>query len=374
MSNSKIYNVIGIMSGTSMDGVDISLIRTDGRKNIKIIYEKSYEYSDVYRSKLKKLIKNLPNTKNQQFLYCKKNDEFITKSFIRYIEKFINEIKPKMVDIHLIGLSGQTITHNPDKGYSIQLGSGKKIYQKLKIPIVVNFRENDLKNGGQGAPIGSFYHKYLLSKFNKKSCIINLGGIANITFANKIKLISYDMGMANSLIDDLCFYFFKKKFDRNGTYAEKGKIIEDIFSLYKQNSYFKKNFPKSLDRYHFNFILKKLKKNKPKDAIHTASMMTVYSIIEGIKLIKEKINTVILTGGGRKNLFIKKELKKKFKLSNTRITNIENFGFNGDMIEAQMFGFLAVRSIKKLPLSNPTTTGVKISISGGVCYGNLIKN
>ena len=185
MSNLKIYNVIGIMSGTSMDGVDFSLISTDGQNYTKILFELNYEYSVIYKNRLKKLIKNLPLNMKQQLIYSKKNEKFITINFIRYIKKFMNEVKFPSIKVDLIGLSGQTILHNPDKGYSIQLGSGKEVNKELKIPVVADFRENDLNNGGQGAPIGSYYHKSIIKNLNKKACILNIGGIANITYLNK---------------------------------------------------------------------------------------------------------------------------------------------------------------------------------------------
>jgi len=374
MSNYKTYTVIGIMSGTSMDGVDFSLIKTDGNNYTNIIFEKNYEYPENYVKKLKKLIKYLPKTKKSQLLYAKKNEKFITDKFIHYIKKFIKNIKPKSNKIDLIGISGQTIFHNPNKKYSIQLASGKEIYKEIKIPIIANFRQNDLLHGGQGAPIGSFYHKSILDKIYKKACIINLGGIANITFENKKKLISYDIGPGNALIDDLCNYYYKKKFDRNGLLGKKGMLIKNIFYKFFEDIYFKKKYPKSLDRNHFILFFYELTKHKANDAIHTASMMTVYSIIKELNLIREKIELVILTGGGRKNLFIKENIIKKLKLKKIIIKDIENYGFNGDMIEAQMFAYLAVRSIKKLPLSLPTTTGVKKPKTGGVKYGKLIKN
>ena len=371
MSNYKIYAVIGIMSGTSMDGLDLSLIKTDGKNYTKIIFEKNYEYSFNYRKKIKKLIKNLPKTKFSQLLYVKKNEKFITNKFLHYIKQFIKTIKPRIINIDLIGLSGQTIFHNPNQKYSIQLASAKEIYKKLKIPIIANFRQNDLFYGGQGAPIGSFYHKNILDKINKKACIINLGGIANITFANHKKLISYDMGIANALVDDLCNYFYNKKFDKNGIFANNGKLIKSIFNKFKNDKYFTKKYPKSLDRNYFHLSFNELIKHNSNDAIHTASMMAVFSVISGLQFIREKINLVILTGGGRKNLFLTKNIKKELKLKAIKLTNIEEYGFNGDMIEAQMFGYLAVRSLKKLPLSLPTTTGVIKPKTGGVMYGKI---
>ena len=364
------------MSGTSMDGVDFSFIQTDGINYIKIIYEKSYEYSSNYKNKLRILVKDLPKNKKDQLKYAKYNEEFITNNFIKFIKNFIKISKKetKSKAINLIGLSGQTIFHHPKKHYSIQLANGKIIYKEIKIPIVVNFRQKDLLNGGQGAPIGSFYHKSILDKINKKACIINLGGISNLTFANKKKLISYDLGPANALIDDLCRYFYNKNFDNNGLFANKGKLIQTIYSHFKKDIFLKKKYPKSLDRNHFYLYYKELCKFNANDAIHTASMMSVYCITNGIKLIKEKIELIILTGGGRKNLFLKKNLIKILKNRKIKVKNIEIFKYNGDMIEAQMFGYLAVRSLKKLPLSLPSTTGVTKAVSGGIKYGKLTKD
>ena len=135
--------------------------------------------------------------------------------------------------------------------------------------------------------------------------------------------------------------------------------------------FFKQKYPKSLDRNYFILFFKELIKYKANDDIHTASMMSVYSIISGLNLLKHKIELIILTGGGRKNLFIKKKLQKIIKSKNIIITNIDNYGFNGDMVEAQMFGYLAVRSIKKLPLSLPSTTGVSKPMSGGVLHNKF---
>ena len=138
--------------------------------------------------------------------------------------------------------------------------------------------------------------------------------------------------------------------------------------------YFKKKYPKSLDRDYFSLFFNELIKYKADDAIHTASMMTIESIISGLKLLKYRIEIIILTGGGRKNLFIKRNLQKILNKKKIKITNIENYHINGDMVEAQMFGYLGVRSIKKLPLSTPSTTGVRTSTTGGIKYGKLIED
>ena len=369
MSIEKVYNVIGIMSGTSMDGIDCSYVRTDGVNFVSIINENSYKYSYNYRNKLKKIIKyfnNIKSSKEKQDI--KKFENIVTNKFIQIIKKFIKDYNIKHSSIDYIGVSGQTVLHVPKYKKTIQLGLCKKIQKKLQIKIVGNFRENDIKKGGQGAPIGAFYHQYILNNYSSAAAIINLGGIANICYSDKKKLIAFDLGPANVLIDDLMHYFYNKNYDKNGNKAFKGNLDKKLIDFYKKDIFFKLNYPKSLDREYFKKYFNHLKKLKNINSIHTASMMTIISINLGLKLIKKKIKELIITGGGRKNLFLIKTLKKQFKNKGINIVLIDNLNFNGDLLEAQAFAYLTVRCVRKLPLSLPTTTGVKKPTLGGVLY------
>ncbi len=369
MSIVKVYNVIGIMSGTSMDGIDCSYVNTDGMNFVSIINENSYKYSQNYKNKLKKIIKYLNNIKSlEKKQHIKNFENIVTNKFIQVIKKFIKNYNIKHSSIDYIGVSGQTVLHDPKNKKTIQLGSCKKIQKKLQIKIVGNFRENDMKNGGQGSPIGVFYHQYILNNYSSPAAIINLGGIANICYSHKKELIAFDLGPANVLIDDLMLYFYKKNYDKNGNKAIKGKLDKKLIDFYKKDDFFKLNYPKSLDREYFKKYFNQLKKLKKNNAIHTASMMTIICIDLGLKLIKKKINELIITGGGRKNLFLINVLKKQFKKKGINIVLIDNLNFNGDLLEAQAFAYLAVRSVKKLPLSLPTTTGVKKPTLGGILY------
>ena len=367
MSIRKKYNVIGIMSGTSMDGLDCSFIKTNGTNFVKIIHESTYEFTPHYKNKLRKIILNAPkNNVTQQIKYFYENEDYITNNLLKYINIFISKINRKKNFIDLIGISGQTVLHNPQKKISIQLGSCSKISKILHIPVIGNFRENDIINGGQGAPIGSFYHQFILNKILKKSAIVNLGGISNITYGSTKELISFDMGPGNALIDDLAYFFYKKRFDHKGNYAKKGRLIKGILNKFQKDIFFNQNYPKSLDREYFNRFFNILKNKKNIDSIHTATMMSVMSIIMGIKLLKKNIEKIIVTGGGRKNNFLMKIIANK--LNKIEIIDIDKLGYNGDLLEAQMFAYLAVRSLKKLPLSTPHTTGVKKTITGGYLY------
>ena len=246
-----------------------------------------------------------------------------------------------------------------------QLGNGKKIAKNLKIKTISNLRDNDIKNGGQGAPIGSYYHKFLIQKFKEKVIIVNLGGIANFSTIVSRTLLSSDIGPANCLSDDLCNYFFKKKFDNDGNYARKGKIDNKLIEKFKKDKFFKKKFPKSLDRNYFRNYFNKLIKLNKYDALMTANYMTYIGFKELLKNKKFKIERILLTGGGRKNKLLKEILMNKL---NKKIELIDKYKINGDLVEAQMFAYIGMRSFKNLEISNKNTTGVKKNLSGGILY------
>ncbi len=363
MNNLKMYRVLGIMTGTSMDGIDISLIQTNGNKLVKIISEKSYQYSKNNHI----ILKNINKKDYQNNIKLSQLNIKYSNLLIKFIHKFLKEKRIKKNKLDLVSISGQTIIHDPKNKISIQIGCPQFISNKLKLKVASNFRSNDLKSGGQGAPIGSFYHKYLINKINKNSLIINLGGVANFALLYKNILFSSDIGPANAISDDLMLYFFNKKFDKNGFVASNGKKNKTIINKYKNDTFFKKKYPKSLDRNHFHYLIKKLMNLKPEDALCTAIHLTIYAIIE---LLKEKIcsniNEIIITGGGRKNKLMIQLLKTSIK--NININVIDKYKLNGDLIEAQMFAYIGVRSLKKNIISLPTTTGVKKGITGGRIY------
>ena len=364
-NNKSIYNVLGIMSGTSMDGIDISLVETNGTNHLKIIKEKSYNYSIKIQKKFKNIIENKPRQKNKIKKYFYDNEDIFNFIIILYIKKFIKEFKIKNNYIDLISLSGQTVYHNPLEQISIQLGSGKEIANQFKIKTISNLRDNDIKHKGQGAPIGSYYHRYILKKLNNNSIIINLGGIANYSAIIKNNTYSSDIGPANCIIDDLTNYFFNKKFDKNGYLSSKGKPNKKILKSFEKDNFFVKKSPKSLDRNYFHKYHKRLLKIDKYDALSTATHMILIGFKKFIESLNFEFQNIILTGGGRNNKFLLKILRNNI---NKKIYLIDNFKINGDLVESQMFAYIGIRSIKKLIISNKFTTGVKKSISGGKLF------
>ena len=363
MKKKKIYKVLGIMTGTSMDGIDISYTSTDGINKIKIFKEKSYQYS------LKEQIglKNIKIKKISQTKLINNQDIIVSSLIIKYLKKFFKEFNIIKNNIDYISLSGQTVLHIPNKKITIQLGNPKLISNFFKINVISNFRINDIKHGGQGAPIGAFYHKLLIKKINSHSIIINLGGVANFALKYKNNFISSDIGPANAISDDLMLYYYNKKYDKNGKIASRGNVNKKLFDLFKNDKFFKKKFPKSLDRNNFNYLFDKLKKIDAFDALRTSLNFTIFSILYLLdNKICSNINEIIFTGGGRKNKYLISQLRK---LKNElKISIIDDYGFNGDLIESQMFAYISIRSLKKLILSTPYTTGVNKSITGGNLY------
>ena len=372
----KIYTTLGLMSGTSMDGVDASIIQTDGESKYKAIFDKYFEYpSSIYQNltKLRDKIKSSKDLKKYQ-----KEIKTIEKDITIFHAKAVNEILAnERINVDFIGFHGQTIFHNAKEKITKQIGDGKLLSKLTKKKVVYDFRQNDLNNSGQGAPLTPIFHKLLTKKkrINLPVNLLNLGGIANVTYIKNNKpngLVSYDVGPGNCLIDAWIRKKTKKKYDDKGAIAKAGKInkiILDAIHFYFnfiEGKHDKTGLPKrSLDISDFN-LTDDFKKLSLEDGAATLTEFTSQIIISAIKeknLEKEK---VILCGGGRKNNFLVDKLKEK----GIDLKLIDEYGVDGDFIESQAFAYLAIRSYLKLPISFPSTTGVKMPCTGGLIVKN----
>ena len=241
--------VIGTMSGTSLDGVDVSIVKTDG----KVLQDLNKNFTQKYSKYLIQEIKNLINNKNYSQDCINKLCKEITSIYIIAIKKAFDNFKHK---IDIISLHGQTIYHSAYEKKSLQIIDARKISNYFKVPVVFNFRANDLKNGGQGAPLAPVYHKYLISKnnINGPACFINIGGISNLTYIDDKNIIGFDTGPGNVLINDFVQLRTKHSYDNLGEFSKLGSKDNEVLNEFISHSFFLKKFPKSADRNEFHEV------------------------------------------------------------------------------------------------------------------------
>jgi len=359
---------VGLMSGTSGDGVDASIMKTNGINNYELIKDKYFEYDlDIFKD-----IHNLKEKihKYEHLDIFKKELNNLERKITIFHAKIIKELD--VDEKTIIGFHGQTIYHNPKEKISKQLGDGRLLSQLTNRDVVFNFRNNDILNGGQGAPLTPVFH-HLLSIQNKISlpvCFLNIGGISNITIVkdseNLLKLISKDIGPGNCLIDSWVRKNSNEKFDKDGRLATSGTKNEIIFEQAQELYMNRNNKKKSFDTNDFDISF--VRGLNLADGVATLTDFTACIIAEELSLsfknFNEKIQDILLCGGGRKNKILIKKIKERMS-SNINLRFIDDYKINGDFIESQAFAFLAVRTVKQLPISYPNTTGCKDACLGG---------
>jgi len=378
----KIFTSIGLMSGTSMDGVDLSVIKSDGNDQFSSIYDTYKEFDDGLYKQLISLRDKISNFKDLKTHSIEIND--VEKKFTLFNSQLINEVIGDIKeDIDLIGFHGQTVFHDPKIQISKQLGDGRLLSSLFKKIVINNFRQNDLNHGGQGAPLTPIFHS-LISKIIQKNFklklpinIINIGGITNITqikedLNNSINFFAYDVGPGNCLIDDWVRNNKDLKFDKDGNYANIGKVDDLILNQAIDNFEFK-SYETSLDVKDFDTSF--VKGLSFEDGCATLTKFTAYLIADGLRKINKQNNInphhYIICGGGRKNKSLMQSIENYLVNKNIIIKDIDDYNFDGNFIESQAFAYLAIRSYLKLPISFPSTTRSKKAISGGDILQNF---
>ena len=361
----KNLSALGFMSGTSGDGVDTSIISSDGKDITNIKYNRFDPYPISLSNKIHRVKENI----------LERQDLLRYSSDIRELEiqitKFHADIANKVaqeINFDLIGFHGHTIYHNSDEKISKQIGHGINLSKITKKTVVYDFRQEDIKNGGEGAPLSPIYHLAIIKEFYKKNkvkipiSILNIGGIANITEIDKdFKITSRDIGPGNCLIDMWVRKNSDKLFDENGNFADKGKTDKFIFDQYLDNYYYSKiNSKRSLDINDFDISFAKGLSLENGSA-------TITDLTSELLSKKIGTNDIYVCGGGRKNKSLINSLKNK--ISNN-ILSIDDLNINGDYIESQAFAYLAVRSYLRLPITFPSTTNCEEPSIGGT----IIKN
>ncbi len=374
---SKSFYSLGLMSGTSMDGVDVSIINSDGSAKFKGILNKYFEYSEDLHKNLISSRDKINSSKDLK-VHSKELD-FLQKEITLFHSKAVNEVVKEIdFNIDIIGFHGQTIFHNAGERISIQLGDGNLLSQLVKKKVVYDFRQNDLKNGGQGAPLAPIFHKIISKeiKIDPPLCILNLGGIANITAIESdedLTLVSCDIGPGNCLIDEWVRKNAGKKYDKDGSIAKSGKTNAAILNQALDNN--ESLITKNILSYDAkDFDLNFVRGLSLEDGAATITEFTGSVLGEGIlnffKKLGNKPKKILVCGGGRKNLTLIQSIKEKL-VEKITIENIDKYGLDGDFIESQAFAYLAIRSFLKLPISFPKTTGCKEPSTGGVLVQNF---
>ena len=376
----KLYTTLGLMSGTSGDGVDLSVIKTDGIEFFEVIANSYHEYPQEIYENYMNLI-HIINSKTDIKLHENLIKEFERKYTIlnaHLISKLKKNISEK---IDLIGFHGQTIYHNPEKKISKQIGNAKLLFELTKTKIIYDFRTKDIEKGGQGAPLTPVFHNMLAKNLNlTPSIFLNIGGILNATTnISKNKFVATDIGPGMCLIDKWIKKNTNKKFDVDGYIASLGKIrlnleyeMENFLNFNKKEK--NKIYTKSFDIRDFDISFVRdldLEDGAATLVEYTARVIIDYYLHVNNSYKKKYTQNyqIILCGGGRKNKFLIKRLntllanisKKKIK-----IKLVDDFGLDGDFIESQAFGYLAARSFLNMPITFPKTTGCNIECSGGV--------
>jgi len=373
----KIYTALGLMSGTSGDGVDASIISSDGIDQYGEILNKYFEYDQ-------KIHKNLHNLRGKILKIddLKKNENEINhleKEITLFHAKIVNEIlKNTNKEVDFIGFHGQTIYHNPLEKISKQIGNGNLLSQLSKKAVIYNFRQNDIKNGGEGAPLAPVFHRLIVKqkKIELPVCILNIGGIANITIISEYdntSIFSRDLGPGNCLIDEWMRSNTKNKFDLNGELAKNGKVNELILNQALDN--FDDRTNQKLSSFDTkDFSLGFVRGLTPEDGAATLTDFTGKiigaTLFSSLSKTRDKVWKVLVCGGGRKNITLMESIKNGLP-KNLVIQSIDDYEIDGDFVESQAFAYLAIRSFLKLPISFPDTTGCKEPTTGGLVVKNF---
>ncbi|HET7717803.1 MAG TPA: anhydro-N-acetylmuramic acid kinase [Bauldia sp.] len=354
--------VIGLMSGTSMDGVDAAVLVTDGITIAETGPTRFRPYDEAEKTILRKALEDARNLSERTARpgALGEAEAVVTAAHGDVVEKLRADYgRP----VQLIGFHGQTVFHAPERRLTVQIGDGKKLADRMGLPVVFDFRAADVAAGGQGAPFVPLYHQALVRKSGLEGNVVvaNVGGVANITrIGAEGGISSGDTGPGNALMDDMARLGTGESMDMDGRRAATGKVDQASLRRLIAPSWFDLPMPKSLDRNAFS--LDPVRHLRLEDALATLAAFTATTLAKGIA-IAGGADTIVVSGGGAHNPVL---LKMLADATGAEIKRAADLGWDGDFIEAQAFAYLAARSVAGLPLSLPETTGVPYPMPGGV--------
>jgi anhydro-N-acetylmuramic acid kinase len=357
MTATSLFRAIGLMSGTSMDGIDAAVLETDGQTRITL----GPHASTAYPSGLRHRLLRLPVHR----LDVDVEEQQVTDLHCQAVQALCAQNNIDLSTIDVIGFHGQTVKHDPQERVSWQLGDGRRMANTLGRPVITNFRQNDMDNGGQGAPLVPAYHQALVRAYSIREpvAILNVGGVSNVTLIAGDLLHACDCGPGNALIDDWVSANCGVPYDEDGRIAAAGCIDPNALRALLSDDFFRRAGPKSLDRNAFS--AKPVHDLSPSDGAATLTAFTAAAIAAEAERLPCAPTEWIVVGGGRRNAYLLSELRGHLGVP---VRVAEDLGWAGEAVEAQAFGYLAVRSLLNLPLSWPGTTGVSQPVTGGMCW------
>ncbi len=342
---------LGLMSGTSLDGIDVAMVETDGRDRVIPGAALTFPYPPDFRERLRSILGGgRPRSRDRSG---------IDRASWQAVENFLREHPGAATDI--VGFHGHTILHRPAERRTWQIGDGALLARRLGLDVVADFRSADVAAGGEGAPLAPLYHAALAATLPRPLAVLNIGGVANVTWiGGRAEILAFDTGPGNALIDDWVHRHTGVAADLDGAFARAGAVSADHVETFLASPFFGRLPPKSLDRDDFRGALPT--GLSLEDGAATLTEMTAASIAVATHHFPAPAEQWFVTGGGRHNPALMEALGRRL---NASVKPVEAVGWHGDALEAQAFAYLAVRSLEGLPLSRPSTTGVAEPTCGG---------
>jgi anhydro-N-acetylmuramic acid kinase len=345
------WRAIGLMSGTSLDGIDVAMIETDGRDQVIPGAALTVPYPGHFRERLRSVLGGVGPVARVE--------EELTGLHAEAVENFLRQHPENAAE--LVGFHGHTILHRPAEGRTWQIGDAALLADRLGVDVVADFRSADVSAGGEGAPLAPLFHAALAARLPKPLAVLNIGGVANVTWiGGAAQLLAFDTGPGNALIDDWVRRHTGAAADLDGALAGAGRVSAAHVEQFLTNTFFDRLLPKSLDRDDFREALPT--GLSLEDGAATLTELTAAAVAAATRQFPAPAREWLVTGGGRRNPAVMEALGRRLKVP---VMPVEAVGWHGDALEAQAFAYLAVRSVLGLPLSLPSTTGVPQPCCGG---------
>lgn len=347
---------LGLMSGTSVDGVDVALIETDGERLASSGAFLTVPYADDVQRRIRAAFG--ADEPSEATIAA---EQAVTEAHIEAVKRWSQESGTPLATLDIVGFHGQTITHRPERRFTWQIGDGAALARATGVKVVSDLRIADVKAGGQGAPLVPVFHAALAHDLPKPLAVVNIGGVGNVTWIGADgSLLAFDTGPGNAPIDDWCVRRAGLRFDRDGALAASGKIDRARVERFSEHRYFAVKPPKSLDRGDFND--RWADGLSIADGAATLTRGTARAIALAARHFPMPVTQWVISGGGARNPTLLQAIVKETR---GNVVTADSLGWNGDALEAQAFAFLAVRSLRGLPITFPGTTGAPRPLSGG---------